>query len=338
MKCQVQAFLRSSAVCKSLSVVLQRFVVTFKAAVAALLWDKPNEPVWLSCHYLLQHLKQADHPASHPICRFLYRFHYSRSQNGISVGNKLQQNSPSAPARYRKLTSRSRSDIYFPKVNEQMNIDAPRRFLSSEEIQCLWLEKRRGHESCQINNDESASVGNALFMSFLGYLDAWHAAGCRSAAPLLETCFQKGGRVDRQYHRRAERQTCVHLLQDRPLQLSLKEASLFHVSYFQFCFPFYWHFFFRLFIWICLFFLLPFHTFSPRGRHLAVFPVCRSSKLVDSPSSVVISPHLLISHTYKCKNTKKRLISQVCLSYYATLWECAITHELLWCFLLFNEL
>lgn len=127
-------------------------------------------------------------------------------------------------------------------------------------------------------------------------------------------------------------------LQDRPLQLSLKEASLFHVSYFQFCFPFYWHFFFKLFIWICLFFLLPFHTFSPRGRHLAVFPVCRSSKLVDSPSSVVISPHLLISHTYKCKNTKKRLISQVCLSYYATLWECAITHEFLWCFLLFNEL
>lgn len=58
------------------------------------------------------------------------------------------------------------------------------------------------------------------------------------------------------------------------LQLSLKEVSLFHVSYFQFCFPFNWHLFclfFKLFIWICLSFHLPFPTFSPRGRHLAVF-------------------------------------------------------------------
>lgn len=196
MKCQVWPFLRSSGVFKSVFVILHRSVVACEAALAALVWEKPNEQVWLSCHYLLQRLKH--HSASHPIGRSLHRLHYSHSQNGISAGTSCSSNSRSAPACYRKLTSRNRSYIYFPKLNEQMNTDAQQRFLSSKEIQCLWSENRRAHESCQINNDESASVGNALFMSFLGCLDAWRAAGSRSSGPLLETCFQKGGRVDRQ--------------------------------------------------------------------------------------------------------------------------------------------
>ena len=145
---------------------------------------------------------------------------------------------------------------------------------------------------------------HVIFRQFRRVACCWQSQQRSSARDVLSKGRTSGSAIT-QKGREGDLCSPAASQQARPLQLSLKEASLFHVSYFFFCFPFYRHFswiFFHFFkkkrfIWIRLFFFLPFPTFSPRGRHPAVFPVCRSSKLVDFPQLWFLLTCLWVART-----------------------------------------
>lgn len=160
---------------------------------------------------------------------------------------------------------------------------------------------------------------HVIFRQFRRVACCWQSQQRSSARDVLSKGRTSGSAIT-QKGREGDLCSPAASQQARPLQLSLKEASLFHVSYFFFCFPFYRHFswiFFHFFFLKTLHldpsFLLPPLPHFLTSRPTPCCVSCLSFKQIGWLSSAVISPHLPLSRTYKCKNSKRRLISQVCV-------------------------
>lgn len=82
---------------------------------------------------------------------------------------------------------------------------------------------------------------HVIFRQFRRVACCWQSQQRSSARDVLSKGRTSGSAIT-QKGREGDLCSPAASQQARPLQLSLKEASLFHVSYFFFCFPFYRHF------------------------------------------------------------------------------------------------